>query len=189
MSTSHDESHTDGDHGSNSSLRDGVIKVFLPIMAVAAVVYYLVSAPQLQPDYTPVVISPDAQAVALAQRVKPVGTVSMGDANKPLATGEEVYKAQCTACHASGAAGAPKSKDAAAWAPRIAQGLATLVNSAVKGKGAMGAQAGGTYNELEVTRAVVYMANASGAKFAEPAAPAEPAAAASGAAPAASAAK
>lgn len=186
MSQSHNDDHAHESHVNGSPLLDAVIKVLLPMLAVAAVVYYLVSAPQLQPDYTPVVVSPEAQAKALAERVKAVGMVSLGDANKPLATGEEVYKNQCTACHSSGAAGAPKTKDAAAWAPRIAQGLATLVNSAVKGKGAMGAQAGGTYNELEVARAVVYIANASGGKFTEPAAPA---AAASGAAPAASASK
>jgi cytochrome c5 len=185
MSQHHDD-HATESHSNGSSMRDAVVKVLLPMLAVAAVVFYLVSAPHLQPGYTPVVVSPEAQAKAVAARVQPVGMVSMGDANKPLATGEEVYKNQCTACHASGAAGAPKSKDVAAWAPRIAQGQATLVNSAVKGKGAMGAQAGGTYNELEVARAVVYMANAAGAKFVEPAAPA---AAASGAAPAASAAK
>jgi hypothetical protein len=38
------------------------------------------------------------------------------------------------------------------------------------GKGAMGAQAGGALTDLEVARAVVHMANAGGAKFAEPAA-------------------
>jgi hypothetical protein len=47
-----------------------------------------------------------------------------------------------------------------------------LLNSALKGKGAMGAQGGGDYSDLEIGRAVVYMANQAGAKFAEPAAPA-----------------
>ena len=84
-------------------------------------------------------------------------------------------------CHTSGAAGAPKVGDAAAWAPRIKTGYDALLNSALKGKGAMGAQGGGDYSDLEIGRAVVYMANKGGAKFAEPAAPAAPAAAASGA--------
>ena len=78
----------------------------------------------------------------------------------------------CSACHASGVSGAPKFQDAAAWAPRIAQGFETLVNSASKGKNAMPAQAGGVASELEVARAVAYMANAAGGKFEEPAAPA-----------------
>jgi hypothetical protein len=43
----------------------------------------------------------------------------------------------------------------------------------------MGAQAGGDYEELEIGRAVVYMANAGGAKFEAPKAAAVPADAAS----------
>ena len=65
-------------------------------------------------------------------------------------------------CHASGAAGAPKLGDAAAWAPRIGTGYAALLNSALKGKGNMGAQGGGDHGELEIGRAVVYMANQAG---------------------------
>ena len=52
------------------------------------------------------------------------------------------------------------------------------MNSALKGKGAMGAQSGGDFEDLEITRAVVYMANASGGKFEAPAAPAAAASAA-----------
>ena len=83
-----------------------------------------------------------------------------------------MFKAQCSACHASGAAGAPKFGDAAAWAARIGTGFEALVQSALKGKGAMAPQGGGDFNDTEIARAVAYMANAGGAKFAEPAAPA-----------------
>jgi cytochrome c5 len=89
-----------------------------------------------------------------------------------MKTGEQVYQTACAACHNSGAAGAPKLGDAGAWAARIKTGYVTLLNSALKGKGAMGAQGGGDYSDLEIGRAVVYMANQAGAKFAEPAAPA-----------------
>ena len=82
--------------------------------------------------------------------------------------GEEVYKAQCAACHAIGAAGSPKLADAAAWGARIATGLDTLINSALKGKNAMGAQGGGDFSDYEISRAVVYLANSGGAKFEEP---------------------
>ncbi len=119
-------------------------------------------------------------AEAVAQRLQRVGKVEIRDASAPavLRTGEEVYKAACTVCHAVGAAGAPKTGDAAAWAPRIKTGYEALLNSALKGKGAMAAQGGGEYSDLEVGRAVVYLANKGGASFPEPAAPA-PAAAAS----------
>jgi cytochrome c5 len=62
--------------------------------------------------------------------------------------------------------------DTAAWGPRIKTGYAALLNSALKGKNAMGAQGGGDHDDYEIGRAVVYMANAAGAKFPEPTAPA-----------------
>jgi cytochrome c5 len=110
--------------------------------------------------------------------------VEIRDANRPLKGGEEVFKAQCTACHTPGAAGAPKIGDVPAWAARIRTGFDALVQSSLKGKGAMPAQGGGDFNDTEIARAVAYMANASGAKFAEPSAPASaaPTAAASAAA-------
>jgi cytochrome c5 len=108
----------------------------------------------------------------VAERIRKVGMVEIRDANRPLKGGEEVFKAQCTACHTPGAAGAPKLGDAPAWAARIRSGFDALVQSALKGKGAMPAQAGGDFNDTEIARAVAYMANASGAKFAEPSAPA-----------------
>ena len=97
-----------------------------------------------------------------------MGAVEIRDANRKMKTGEQVFKAQCSACHATGAAGSPKFGDAGAWGPRIKAGFDTLLNSALKGKGNMGAQGGGDFSEYELARAVVYMANAGGAKFDEP---------------------
>jgi cytochrome c5 len=130
---------------------------------------------------------------AVAERLAPVARAVYTDPNavKVLKTGEEVYKAVCTGCHAAGAAGAPKSGDAASWAPRLKLGLDTLVKSVINGKGAMPAKGGGSdLDDIEIARAVVYMANAAGGSFKEPAVPAAPAAAAPAAeaAPAAAAA-
>jgi cytochrome c5 len=118
---------------------------------------------------------------AVAQRLQPVGMVEIRDVSSPAAarTGEQVYQAQCAACHATGAAGAPKFADAAVWGPRVGTGLSSLLNSALNGKGAMPKQAGGDASDYEIARAVVYLANQGGGKFDEPAAPAAPAAAAS----------
>jgi len=82
-----------------------------------------------------------------------------------------VYQAQCAACHNAGAAGAPKLGDATAWGPRIKSGYDHLWEAALKGKGAMGAQGGGDFSDVEIGRAVVYMSNQAGAKFAEPQVP------------------
>ena len=127
---------------------------------------------------------------AVAERLQPVGRVELRDASSPatLRTGEQVFSAQCTACHTAGVAGAPKVGDADAWAPRIKTGYAALLNAALKGKNAMAPQGGGEFGEVEIGRAVVYMANKSGAKFDEPKAPAAaasaPAAAAAASKPA-----
>jgi cytochrome c5 len=118
---------------------------------------------------------------AIAQRLQRVGTVTLKDASAPavLRTGEQVVAAACGACHNTGAAGAPKTGDAAAWAPRIKTGYEALLTSALKGKGAMPAQGGGEFSDFEVGRAVVHLVNNSGGKFDEPKAPAAASAAAS----------
>lgn len=117
---------------------------------------------------------------AVALRLQPVGMIEFKDLSDPvsLKTGEQVYQAQCSACHATGAAGAPKFEDAGAWGPRVGQGYEALLTSALKGKGSMGPQGGGDFSDFEIGRAVVYLANHGGAKFAEPAAPAASAASA-----------
>jgi len=111
---------------------------------------------------------------AVARRIQPIGAIEVKDASSAgaLKTGEQVFQAQCSACHATGAAGSPKFGDEAAWGPRIKNGYEALLNSALKGKNAMGAQGGGDFSDLEIGRAVVYMANKGGAKFDEPKAPA-----------------
>ncbi|WP_226643584.1 c-type cytochrome [Microbulbifer variabilis] len=52
-------------------------------------------------------------------------------------SGEDIYNKTCTTCHGAGVAGAPKFGDAAAWAPRIAQGMDTLYTHALNGFNAM----------------------------------------------------
>lgn len=137
----------------------------VPVFVIIALVFYITS------DNKPAAGAVDLEK-ALAARIQKIGTIEIRDANRQLKNGEEVFKAQCTACHSTGAAGAPKLGDAAAWAPRIKTGYEALLTSAVKGKGAMGAQGGGDFEALEIGRAVVYMANASGGKLEEPKAPA-----------------
>lgn len=119
---------------------------------------------------------------AVARRIQPVGTVEIKDLADPgaMKTGEQVFNAQCAACHTTGAAGAPKLGDTAAWAPRVSTGYEALLNSALHGKGNMGAQGGGDFTDFEIGRAVVYMANKGGGNLKEPVM--APAGAASGAA-------
>jgi len=112
---------------------------------------------------------------AIAERIAPVAKLEIKDASAPrvLQTGEAVYKASCVACHGAGIGGAPKFGDAGVWAPRLAQGAQTLFSHAIMGfqgkAGAMPAKGGNSdLDDVEVQRAVVYMANAAGGKLKEP---------------------
>lgn len=170
----HEEAHTGPIKNPKQLLIAVLCSFVIPIFAIIGLVLYVTSADK-----------PAAGAVnqeqAVASRIQKVGLVEIRDANRPLQSGEAVFKGQCAACHATGAAGAPKLADVAAWSDRLKTGFEALVHSALKGKGAMAPQGGGDFNDTEIARAVAYMANAAGGKFAEPAAPA-PAAAAEGAA-------
>jgi cytochrome c5 len=136
----------------------------VPIFGIILLVIFVVT--ELRPGAG----SDNLNAKATALRIAPVGRVEVKDASDiaSLKTGEQVFQAQCSACHATGAAGAPKVGDAAAWGPRIATGFDALLHSALTGKGAMTPQGGGDFSDLEIARAVVYMANQGGGKFEEP---------------------
>jgi cytochrome c5 len=151
-----------------------VFAFIIPIAVIVLLVSYVGSQNQ------PAAGSDGQSPEAIANRIQPMARVEVKDASDlaSLKTGEQVYGAQCVACHGAGVAGAPKLGDVAAWAPRITQGFQTLLTSALKGKNAMGPQGGGDFSDFEIARAVVYIANKGGAKFEEPKAPA---AAASGA--------
>jgi cytochrome c5 len=142
-----------------------VFSFLVPIFAIVLLVNYVTSDKKPAAGTTAL-----ADEKAIAERIAPVGAVEVKDVNdaSTLKTGEQVYQAQCAACHTSGAAGAPKLADAAAWGPRVKTGYEALLTSALKGKGSMGAQGGGDFSDVEIGRAVVYMANQGGAKFDDP---------------------
>ena len=146
----------------------------IPIVVIIVMVNSVVSQKR------PAAGSDALTAEAVAKRLQPVGRIEIKDASDTATfkTGEQVYAGQCAACHTGGVAGAPKLGDAAAWGPRVKTGYEALLTSALKGKGAMGAQGGGDYNDVEIGRAVVYLANQGGAKFDEPKVAAAPSAAA-----------
>ena len=78
------------------------------------------------------------------------------------ADGKAVYDKICFVCHAQSVAGAPKPGDKAAWAPRIQQGMDTLVQSVTKGKGAMPPKAGNpALSEQEIRAAIDFMVSQS----------------------------
>lgn len=116
---------------------------------------------------------------AISERIKPVGSVCLegedcggavavadagdadGGSDEPR-DGATVYDSGCASCHASGAAGAPKTGDADAWAERIDKGMDTLVKHAYEGFNAMPARGMcGDCSEDEIAAAVEYIVDQS----------------------------
>ena len=168
-----------------------VLSFVLPVIIIILLVKLVTTGDQVGAGSD--ILGPEATQ----KRIAPVAKLDLVDASGPrvFKTGEQVYTAVCAGCHVAGAAGAPKFADAAAWSVPIATGLQSMIASVIKGKGAMPAKGGNpALDDFEIARAVVYMTNAAGGKFAEPAEPkpAEAPAAAAAApamAPAAAAAK
>ena len=117
-------------------------------------------------------VAPDdgsRKQVAVTERIKPVARVALA-VPKPAGaelklSGQEVFNKVCMACHATGAAGAPKVGAKDQWEPRFAQGLDTLVNHAVNGIRGMPAKGGNpSLTEANLKEAIVYMLGETGIK-------------------------
>ena len=70
---------------------------------------------------------------AMAIKVEGVAQGGSASAAAMPKSGAELLQQTCDACHGQGIAGAPKLGDKAAWAPRVAEGKATLYEHALKG--------------------------------------------------------
>ncbi len=115
----------------------------LAALVVFAIVIYFIANTVTQPANGVAPANPMRDAV-VEENIKRVGMVKVAGAAAsasaaPAAarSGTDVYNASCMACHATGAAGAPKVGDNAAWAPRISKGVDGLLSSAISGINAM----------------------------------------------------
>lgn len=114
----------------------------------------------------------DQVSDAIAERIAPAGSVCMSGEECAAApapavaagprSGEDIYNASCTTCHAAGVSGAPRLGNAAEWAPRIAAGNDTLFNNAWNGINAMPAKGlCMDCSEDEIKAVVEYMVSSS----------------------------
>ena len=147
-----------------------VLLAFLvPIIGIVLLVQLVIDRPSADPS----AMTPEA----VAARIHPVGRVVFAappetpkegaarGAPAPAAVaqsgppdGKKIYEGTCIACHGTGAAGAPKFGDKAAWAPRIATGMDTLLNVALHGKGAMPPKGGNAaLSEADIRATIEYM--------------------------------
>lgn len=109
-----------------------------------------------------IVYMANASGGKLQEPAQPAQPASAG-AGSNLDAGKKLYDTVCMACHAAGVMNAPKFGDKAAWAPRIATGIDTLHNAALKGLNAMPPKGGAANaSDDDVKAAVDYMV--SGAK-------------------------
>jgi cytochrome c5 len=90
-----------------------------------------------------------------------VAGAAAGGAVDPNTKGKEIYASVCMACHDSGAAGAPKFGDKAAWAPRLKDGVDAAVALGIKGINAMPPKGGYSGSDEEFKAAALYIINAS----------------------------
>jgi cytochrome c5 len=95
-------------------------------------------------------------------------TESIGAPNTER-SGKEIVDDVCSACHASGAEGAPKIGDKKAWSKRASRGLASLTKNALQGIRKMPAHGSNpNLTDVEIQRAITYMVNRSGGHWTEP---------------------
>jgi cytochrome c5 len=141
---------THHDHGSSTGLAPedaSMFKTFTLVLVGLAVIGIVAFALAQIIGHKDTSNSPERIAAA-QRRTQPFGKVSLegeaavslakaeapaARAAKVLEGGEAIYGAVCAACHSMGVAGAPKTGDAAAWEPRVAQGWATLAEHAING--------------------------------------------------------
>ena len=178
----HEEAHESPIRTPRQLITVVILAFLVPIITILLLVNFVASGNKSN-------AGSDAQTPeAIEARIKPVAGFELRDANAPrvFQSGEAVYKAVCATCHAAGVAGAPKFGDSGSWAKYVSTGFDAMLQVALHGKGAMPAKGGNPdLDDFEVARAVVYMANNSGASFKEPAEPAPAAPAATAEAPAA----
>lgn len=159
-----------------------VVGLLAPLLAIFLIVQLVLG---IQEGHKPDTSSAAAQKATL-KRIKPFAKLVATDPNAPRVekSGQEVYDAVCSSCHASGALGSPRFESKGDWGNRLGQGYDTLIKHAIEGIRQMPARGGDSdLSDIEMARAVAFMANAAGAKFKAPEPPAPPPAPAAAAKP------
>ena len=105
----------------------------------------------------------DTAAADSAVQTSETQTTAASGGTVDVAAGEQIYQTACFACHMTGVAEAPKLDDPAAWEPRLAQGMAGLLQSSINGKGAMPPKGGFAHlTEDDLRNAIGFMLDKAG---------------------------
>ncbi|EAT58215.1 c-type cytochrome [Chlorobium ferrooxidans] len=140
------------------------MKPLLPLLTVSL---FTLGACGLEKPPAKIVFPEDktaaAPAAAPAAPAEPVAPAAPVDPK--FAAAKTLYDASCASCHDAALMGAPKPGDKANWAPRIAQGIATVESNAIKGfqgkVGMMPAKGGSTLTDDEIKSIVAYLVEVS----------------------------
>jgi cytochrome c5 len=129
---------------------------------IVAIVLIAIIYPLTDRNYKSAADSSSAGSDQADLRIQPVAKFELAKAAPAAAAGPKdgatIYNSVCGACHNTGAAGAPKLDDKAAWASRVATGKEALYKSAIGGKGAMPAKGGAAdLSDAEIKGAVDYV--------------------------------
>lgn len=144
------------------------------VLAVAAIIIAMVAMVGCDSSEADSPESVASEEKKVLDRIKPLGEVATtteeaqlaspkAEESAPVAaagpmTPEKVYNTACMACHATGAADAPKVGDIAAWSPRIAKGNDVLFEHATKGFKAMPPRGGSSQlSDEDIRAAIKYM--------------------------------
>ena len=123
----------------------------------------------MNPSNPSSIVSTRNLPAALAATAAFAGALALPAWADPDRPGKEIFNEVCSACHGTGANGAPRVGDQKAWQARYANGLTTLSQHAIDGIRNMPSHGGKmTLTNLEIERAVTYMVNQSGGHWAEP---------------------
>lgn len=97
-----------------------------------------------------------AQASTTAEKETMAENEPMAEAASSTSVAD-LYQTGCFACHGTGAAGAPKLGDKAAWADRIAKGEDVLLDNAINGLNAMPPRGASSLTDDELKAVVSHM--------------------------------
>ncbi|MFH1602468.1 MAG: c-type cytochrome [Pseudomonadota bacterium] len=159
-------SQTERDSGHQSPIKTPkqlitviALAFLVPILIITLLSWYVANFRSINMD------SPAMSNEAVTKRLRPVGELTLAEVDLSATAvarepdGKKVYDTTCAACHGAGVAGAPKTGDKSAWAPRLKSGMKALYASALKGKGAMPPKGGNAaLTDAEVKAAVDYLA-------------------------------
>ncbi|MGH8397269.1 MAG: c-type cytochrome [Gammaproteobacteria bacterium] len=173
----HEQLHEHAKHH-DQHFYDSFLLVFGVLAAMAIIVYWIAVSVG---DHSPGSYNRGGavQEKLIDQRLAPIGDVQIagssssqmasttpaagGEAPAATQNGKQIWEGTCSACHQTGALGAPKIGDKAEWAPHLAKGLKVLEDHALHGFKQMPAHGGNpSLTDAEVIKALEYMISQSG---------------------------